>query len=87
MKYFLAMMMFTSPMFAKEAKELFWSYQTLDSSEFEDVESYLLFKMQESFSLAGHPVNGINSQEDVYKYIYFTGKAVAYYDAMKIISD
>jgi hypothetical protein len=75
------------PLGAMTAYEMGFMYETKSVKEFEDMESYLLYKIKESECIADHPVNRINSQHDMNKYIYFTGKAVAYRDCLQITND
>jgi hypothetical protein len=63
--------------------EMGFMYESKRADEFEDMESYIKYKMEESESIADHPINRIHSDKDYYRYLYFTGKAVAYRDCLK----
>jgi hypothetical protein len=67
---------------AVTAHEMGFMYETKSADEFEDLESYLHYKIRECEGIADHPVNRVNNEQDFYRYVYFTGKAVAYRDCL-----
>ena len=67
--------------------EMGFMYESKRSDEFEDMESYLNYKIRESEGMATYPVNDINYEQDFYRYLYFTGKAMAYRDCLKSSND
>ena len=58
-------------------------YESKRADEFDDLKTYLQYKIDESEGIADHPINRVNCDQDFYRYLYFTGKAVAYRDCLK----